>query len=241
MFGIVNYELFFMSCMILSMIPGSDTIYILTQSIANDRKTGIFFSTLGDMLWNISAYYISNFRVISNIKSSPTAFQLVKIVGAAYLIYLGIKSIRSKESLVLKDGENGKTNLRKAYVKGLITNVLNPKVALFFIAFLPSFVNTNSNYFGVFAFVLLGLTYFFTTTVWSLFLSFIASYASIFLRKKPSFSKGINIVAGLIFIVLGAHLLVMKSDVETKEIEKVESTVVDMESKEIAKLDINNF
>ena len=240
MFGIVNYELFFMSCMILSMIPGSDTIYILTQSIANDRKTGIF-STLGICSGILVHTTLVTLGLSAILKSSPTAFQLVKIVGAAYLIYLGIKSIRSKESLVLKDGENGKTNLRKAYVKGLITNVLNPKVALFFIAFLPSFVNTNSNYFGVFAFVLLGLTYFFTTTVWSLFLSFIASYASIFLRKKPSISKGINIVAGLIFIVLGAHLLVMKSDVETKEIEKVESTVVDMESKEIAKLDINNF
>lgn len=240
MFGIVNYELFFMSCMILSMIPGSDTIYILTQSISNDRKTGVF-STLGICSGILVHTTLVTLGLSAILKSSPTAFQIVKVVGAAYLIYLGIKSIRSKKSLVVQDEGAPKTNLKKAYINGVVTNVLNPKVALFFIAFLPSFVDTESSYFGVTAFVLLGLTYFFTTTVWSLFLSYIASYASKFLKKKPSAGKIINVVAGLIFIVLGAHLLIMKDDTGTKKVEKIENGVIAVEEAEVAKLDINNF
>ncbi|WP_410207889.1 LysE family translocator [Fusobacterium sp.] len=240
MFGIVNYELFFMSCMILSMIPGSDTIYILTQSISNDRKTGIF-STLGICSGILVHTTLVTLGLSAILKSSPTAFQIVKIVGAAYLIYLGIKSIRSKQSLVVQGDNVPKTDLKKAYVNGVITNVLNPKVALFFIAFLPSFVDTESSYFGVTAFIVLGLTYFFTTTVWSLFLSYMASYASKFLKRKPSAGKVINVVAGLIFIVLGAHLLVMKDDAGTKEVEKIEKDVIAVEEAEVAKIDMNNF
>lgn len=209
MFGIINYEVFFTSCVILSLIPGSDTIYILTQSISNDRKTGLF-SAFGICSGIIVHTTLVTLGLSAILKSSPTAFQIVKFLGAGYLIYLGVKSILSKDCLLVQEGCDSKSSLKKAYIQGMITNVLNPKVALFFLAFLPQFIDTESNYYGAFAFVLLGLTYFVTTTIWSVILSFFASGAAIFLRKKQGFSKIVNKLCGSIFILLGLNLLLAK-------------------------------
>ena len=90
MFGIINYEVFFTSCVILSLIPGSDTIYILTQSISNDRKTGLF-SAFGICSGIIVHTTLVTLGLSAILKSSPTAFQIVKFLGAGYLIYLGVK------------------------------------------------------------------------------------------------------------------------------------------------------
>ncbi|MBR8702336.1 Leucine efflux protein [Fusobacterium sp. DD1] len=231
MFGIVNYEMYFVSCVILSLIPGSDTVYILTQSISNDRKTGVF-STLGICSGVMVHTAFVTLGLSAILKSSPTAFQVVKYVGAGYLIYLGIKSLLSKKSLVLNEEGGPKTTLKKAYFQGMMTNVLNPKVALFFIAILPGFVNTESSDFGAIAFILLGFTYFCTTSVWSLFLSFTASFASKFLKTKPGASKVINIVAGIIFIILGAQLIRMKNPDDNKEIQKIEEIEQSIEAEE---------
>lgn len=209
MFGIINYEMFFTSCIILSLIPGSDTVFILTQSISNNKKIGMI-SALGISSGIIVHTTLVTLGLSAILKSSPIAFQGVKFLGAGYLIYLGIKSILTKESLLLQEGPVSKSNLKKAYFQGLITNVLNPKIALFFLAFLPQFINTESDYYTTFAFVLLGLTYFFTATIWSIILSMFASTASLFLKKKQGFSKMINKICGSIFILLGVNILLAK-------------------------------
>lgn len=205
MFGIINYEMYLVSCIILSLIPGTDTMFILGQSIANDRKTGMF-SVFGMGSGIIVHTMFVSLGLSVLLKNSPVAFNIVKILGSTYLIYMGIKSFISQKSVLSDDLKQTKGTLRKAYIQGMITNVLNPKVALFFLAFLPQFVNPEKNY-GVFTFILLGLTSFVCSTTWGIFLSFSASKVAELFKKKKGFGKAVNKISGSIFIILGLNLL----------------------------------
>lgn len=205
MFGIINYEMYLVSCIILSLIPGTDTMFILGQSIANDRKTGMF-SVFGMGSGIIIHTIFVSLGLSVLLKNSPVAFNIVKILGSTYLIYMGIKSFISQKSVLSDDLKQTKGTLRKAYIQGMITNVLNPKVALFFLAFLPQFVNPEKNY-GVFTFILLGLTSFVCSTTWGIFLSFSASKVAELFKKKKGFGRAVNKISGSIFIILGLNLL----------------------------------
>ena len=97
MFGIVNYEMYITSCIILSLIPGNDTMFILGQSITNDRKTGMF-SVFGMGSGILVHTLLVSLGLSVILKNSPMAFNVVKLLGAAYLIYMGVKSIFAKNS-----------------------------------------------------------------------------------------------------------------------------------------------
>ena len=170
MFGIINYKMYLVSCVILSLIPGSDTMFILGQSIANDRKTGIF-SVLGMGTGILIHTMFVSLGLSALLQNSPITFNMVKVLGAGYLLFLGIKSFMSKSSVLSNELEGEKGTARKAYFQGMITNVLNPKVALFFLSLLPQFVNSEKNY-AVFTFILLGLTSFACSTIWGMALFF---------------------------------------------------------------------
>ena len=205
MFGIINYEMYVTSCIILSLIPGTDTMFILGQSISNDRKTGLF-SVLGMGTGILVHTTFVSLGLSVLLKNSPMAFNIVKALGAAYLIYMGIKTVKSKNSVLADNLETAKGTFKKAYFQGMITNVLNPKVALFFLAFLPQFVNPEHNY-GAFSFILLGLTSFICSTLWGVVLSLFASAMAGFLKKRKGFSNAVNKISGSIFILLGLNLL----------------------------------
>lgn len=99
MFGIINYEMYLVSCIILSLIPGTDTMFILGQSIANDRKTGMF-SVFGMGSGIIVHTMFVSLGLSVLLKNSPVAFNIVKILGSTYLIYMGIKSFISQKSVL---------------------------------------------------------------------------------------------------------------------------------------------
>ena len=205
MFGIVNYGMYITSCIVLALIPGTDTIFILGQSISNNRKTGIF-SALGICSGILVHTFLAAFGLSIILKNSQFAFNIVKLLGAGYLIYMGVKSIKAENSLLLNDLSSSKGTLKKAYFQGIITNVLNPKVALFFLAFLPQFVNPENNY-GAFTFALLGLISFCISGIWCLSISIFASFAAEFLKKRKGFGMVVNKISGCIFITLGVNLL----------------------------------
>lgn len=205
MFGIINYEMYITSSIILALIPGSDTMFILGQAITNSRKSGVY-SALGICSGILVHTFLAAFGLSLILKNSITAFNIVKFVGAMYLVYMGVKSIKSKESLLVNDSEIVRENLKKSFIQGMITNILNPKVALFFLAFLPQFVDTANSY-GALPFAILGLTSFTISGIWCVSLSIFASFIAIFLKKNESFGKIINKISGTIFIVLGINLL----------------------------------
>ncbi|KAJ51271.1 threonine/homoserine/homoserine lactone efflux protein [Clostridium tetanomorphum] len=204
MFGIINYSVFIISGIVLNLTPGADTIYILGNSISNGKKVGIM-SALGISTGCIVHTIMAALGLSVILAKSAMAFNIIKYLGAAYLIYLGIRFLISKSSLVVQKDSNS-SSLIKIYFQGVITNVLNPKVALFFLAFLPQFIHPNNSY-GVIPFLILGFTFITTATLWSIVLVIFSSYIAGRLSEKMGLATSLNKITGAVFIALGLNLL----------------------------------
>jgi threonine/homoserine/homoserine lactone efflux protein len=209
MFGIENYFGFIIAGVILNLTPGSDTMYILTRSIAQGKKAG-YFSVYGIVTGGLIHTMFASFGLSMILAKSALAFSIVKYCGVVYLIYLGIKMIADNSSAIeRKDSEIERLNLKKIYRQGVLTNVLNPKVALFFLAFLPQFIDPDYVQ-GAIPFLILGLTFMTTGTIWCLFLAYSSSMITGTLRKNDKIGKIMQKLSGLIFIGLGVKLLTNK-------------------------------
>lgn len=210
MFGIENYLGFLAAAIALNMTPGSDTVYILTRSVTEGRKSGVA-SVFGISTGVLIHTLLVSVGLSALLVQSVVAFNVLKIAGAAYLVCLGVRSMLSKGSLLDVDGSSEKMgSLRAVYRQGVLTNALNPKVALFFLALLPQFV-ASGNDFGALPFLLLGLTFCGTSTIWTLFLVAVSSAASAMLRTNEVFKKWSSKVTGAIYIVLGLGVLAVKA------------------------------
>jgi threonine/homoserine/homoserine lactone efflux protein len=205
MFGIEKYMGFILVGILLNLTPGSDTIYILTRSVAQGRKAGIA-SVLGINTGCLIHTLLAALGLSLILRSSATLFLFVKYAGAGYLVYLGIKMLASRGPIF----ENAKLSFKRSdllriYGQGILTNVLNPKVALFFLSFLPQFINAKNAY-GPVPFLILGGTFTTTSALWCLFLAYSASVMTKALRNNAKIAKFMQKVSGTVFIVLGLQL-----------------------------------
>lgn len=205
MFGITGYGLFLISSILLNLTPGADTIYILGSSISNGRKAGIL-SALGVSTGCLVHTTLAGLGLSVILAKSALAFNLVKFLGAGYLVYLGIRTLLSRTSVLELNPEKRLAEPKKIYFQGVMTDVLNPKVALFFLAFLPQFINPAQGY-GPLPFLLLGLSYTTTGTIWCVTLASISSFAAGQINSKLGVSGVLNRVTGVIYIGLGLNLL----------------------------------
>jgi len=204
MLGIQHFELFLIAGIMLNLTPGSDTIYILSRSIAQGKRAGIY-SVLG-ISSGIAVHTLLAALGLSIILStSAAAFMIVKIIGALYLGYLGLTTFLAKENQLLALTDNVMT-AREIYLQGLLTNVLNPKVALFFLSFLPQFI-APANPYGLLPFVCLGFTFLTTGTIWCFLLVLFSSHMTKFLRNNNTASLVANKLCGAIYLGLGLKLL----------------------------------
>lgn len=205
MTGIIQFETFLLTGILLNITPGNDTIFILSRSIANGKKAGIM-SVLGIGTGNIIHTVLAALGLSIIITKSILAFTIIKYIGAAYLIYLGLKLLMDKAPLQT-EGKNilSSTNYFKIYRDGVITNVLNPKVALFFIAFLPQFIDPSFDN-SVFPFLALGITFTITGTIWCLILAIFASLIFARLKENKKSAIYINKICGLALVILGIKI-----------------------------------
>lgn len=202
MTGIINFETFIIAGILLNLTPGNDTIFILSRSIAQGRQAGIM-SVLGIATGSIIHTTFAAFGLSLIIAESIVAFTIVKYAGAVYLIYIGYKMLTDKSQLDTEINDTKKTiNLNKIYRDAVITNVLNPKVALFFIAFLPQFINPEFKN-TVLPFMLLGISFTITGTVWCFILANFASTISHKLKHHVKLSGYINKACGALLMGLG--------------------------------------
>jgi threonine/homoserine/homoserine lactone efflux protein len=134
--------LFCLAGIALAVVPGPAVTYIVTQSVDKGRRAGIV-SALGVASGGLVHVAAATVGLSALIASSATAFTTVKLVGALYLIVVGVRRIIEKDHEDVLDAEQPPASHRKLYTQGVIVNVLNPKTALFFLAFLPQFVNAD--------------------------------------------------------------------------------------------------
>jgi RhtB (resistance to homoserine/threonine) family protein len=210
MSGIENYLGFIIAGIIMNLTPGADTIYIITRSIAQGKKAGIY-SVLGIGSGAIIHIILAVFGLSVILAKSILLFNIIKWIGASYLIYLGVRMLLDKSKLFAdKKTEFEKFDLWKIYRQGFMTNVLNPKVAIFFLSLLPQFIKPEYVDSSI-PFLILGLTFLTTGTIWCLFLAYSASFMTDTLRKNDRIGEVMKKVSGFVFIGLGLQLLIKRN------------------------------
>lgn len=205
MFGIVGYTGFVVSAILLNITPGADTIYILSRSAVGGFKQGAV-SALGISTGILIHTVLAALGLSIILAKSAVLFNIMKIIGCAYLVIMGIKTIVSKQNIMDFSAKSESENLLKTYRQGVLTNALNPKVALFFLSLLPQFVAPDNQY-GPLPFLILGLTFFTTSTIWSLFVAYISSFISRLLASSKKASMIASKMSGVIYILLGLNIL----------------------------------
>lgn len=208
MIGIHDFGVFLAAGVLLNLTPGQDTVYILGRSIAHGRAIGIA-SALGISAGCLFHTLAAAFGLSTILATSASAFLAVKLLGAAYLIYLGIRMFRSPIAAPEAGHPSDLPSIGAAFWQGALTNITNPKVALFFLAFLPQFIDADSQS-KLSAFLLLGLTFVATGTVWCLVLAMSAARMRDLLAPGSRASLLLARTAGTLFIVLGIRLAASK-------------------------------
>ena len=206
MFGIHDLWLFVLSGLLLNITPGPDTLYIVGRSSTQGWRAGAV-AALGigsGALVHVCAAALGLSAVLA---ASATAFTAVKFIGAAYLVYMGISLIRSKSSTQSPPVASGDrpASMRGIFFQGFLTNVLNPKVALFFLAFLPQFVLSDAPSKPL-AFLFLGVIFDFNGTIWNLLFAWSTARISGRLGAGDRFKIWFNRCVGALFVVVGIRL-----------------------------------
>ncbi len=208
MFQIDHFYLFLSVSLVINLAPGPDMIYTAARSLSQGTRAGIF-SALGiftGCLVHITAATVGLSKIF---EESVLVFALIKYAGAAYLVYLGLRLLLNKSKNENEPERLPALSYRKVYFQGMITNVLNPKVAIFFLSFLPQFINPHSAHLeGQIAF--LGLWFDLQGT---LILILVATLTGLFrnrLRNNKRFRDWQEKITGLILIGLGVKILVSK-------------------------------
>ena len=198
-----NIGLFLIASALLTIAPGPDIVYVLTRGIAQGRRAG-FAAALGFATGVIFHTALAALGIAALIRSSEVAFSLVRYAGAAYLVYLGIRTLLSRSTFLLgKDGAS--IAVWTVYRQSVIGNVLNPKVTLFFLSFLPQFINVNAGHIEM-QMVLLGALFMLQTALIFGAIAFFSGAIGDRLRTNASIANRLNVFAGVVFIALGIRV-----------------------------------
>jgi RhtB (resistance to homoserine/threonine) family protein len=209
MFGITHFGFFLVAVFLLNVTPGPDTAYIVGRSVAQGRSAGLV-SALGISAGCCVHSLACAFGLTALLAASATAFTVVKFVGAIYLVYLGVRLIFVKAAPAPVKTEaapraTAPRPLRQLFLQGFWTNVLNPKVVLFFVSFFPQFVTAASPHKAL-AFLALGAVFVAMSTVWNSFVAWIAGSVSRRFSGKPGVKKWLDRTVGTAFVGLGVKL-----------------------------------
>ena len=205
MFEVLSIETliaFVTASVVLSLVPGPDNLFVMSHSALKGWRIG-FYITLGLCTGLIVHTVLVAIGVSVIFQTSAIAFNGLKIVGACYLLYLAWLSVQNKE-LNLGGTDRDSTN-RSYYFTGVIMNLTNPKVALFFLVFLPQFVNTSNDNVTIQIF-LLGLLFILSALCVFTSIAYLASFLEDILKKSKTVNKNLNILAALVYFALAINL-----------------------------------
>ena len=204
--------LFLTAAVLLAVAPGPGMLYVLARSLAGGKREGVL-SALGTFLGGIVHVLAAALGVSVVLARSAVAFSTVKYAGAAYLCFLGVRMIldaRKPEASSADDFTKTTTSTRNPLWQGVATEVLNPKTALFFLSFIPQFVNRESGHL-FFQFVLLGSVSVILNTTADLIVISLAGPLGRKIRSSAQFQHRQRTVTGVIMIGLGTYLATSKT------------------------------
>lgn len=203
--GIIHFEAFLIAAILFIASPGIDTMFVMNKSLTQGKKAGIF-STLGINAGVIVHTLFAALGLSWLIAQSAMTFIVIKYLGAAYLIYLGVRSFSQKEEKevnVQKVEEKGTGKVH--FTNGLITNIFNPKVALFFLSFFPQFIAPSAIH-NKTPFLLLGITYAGIGIIWFTIITFLSTLLASKVVGNHRIKKIMNKCAGIVFILMGLKI-----------------------------------
>ncbi|HZW22776.1 LysE family translocator [Noviherbaspirillum sp.] len=210
MLGISNFGLFLVAVLLLNATPGPDTAYIIGRSIAQGRTAGLL-SALGISAGCCVHALASAIGLSAILAASATAFTFIKLAGGAYLVYLGIRMMLAKPAGPAASTARGDVRSRKTiFLQAMVTNVLNPKVILFFLAFIPQFVRSDAQQ-KTLAFLVLGVAFALISMAWNSGTAFLAGTLARRAGSSPRAKLWLERVVGATFVALGAKLAFTKS------------------------------
>ena len=207
MFGIHDLPLFILAGLLLNITPGPDMLYIAGRTARQGFRSGLA-AAIGINAGCLVHTFAAAIGLSAILTASAEAFLIVKLVGAAYLVYVGI-SLLLENNHASAPPEISITlplrTTRQAFWQGFLTNVLNPKVALFFLAFLPQFISTDSTAKPA-AFVLLGIIFIFNSLFVTIGFAAFVAHASARFRGSSRVALWLNRCCGTLFIAIGVKL-----------------------------------
>ena len=201
---LTNIFLLFTATVLLCIIPGPDMLYIIARSTTQGRSAGVI-SCIGIALGGLVQTSAVALGLTGLFLVVPVAYDVVKYAGAIYLVYLGIRTILSREELVRSSSHAEKTSLTRTFWQGTFTTLLNPKVAFFYLAFLPQFVDKTQGHIPI-QLLVLGLVFNSTGLVVDTSIALLASLLGIWLQQHTGAAKIIRWLTGGVFIGLGVRL-----------------------------------
>jgi threonine/homoserine/homoserine lactone efflux protein len=197
-----NFWLFALASFLLNVTPGNDMLYVASRSAGQGVRAGII-SSLGIMTGCLVHLAAAAAGLSAILASSATAFSIIKYAGACYLVYLGLKAILSKKTSGLLPAEKpAASSGRRIFLQGVLTNVLNPKVALFFLAFLPQFIDVREKH-ATEAIVLLGAWFDVGGTIVNILVAVLFGRIGDWMRRNPRWLKVQEKITGFVLIGLG--------------------------------------
>jgi len=200
----INLVLFLAASLALIATPGQDNIYVVTRGIAQGRKAALVSA------WGVCAGLVVHTTLAAVglsalLAQSAVAFGVVKYVGAAYLIYLGVRTLLSGDGFAPSGEDTPATGLGKVFWQGVASNVLNPKVALFFLAFLPQFVDTGAGNAAT-QFLIFGCAFALISLLLTSAIALFSGTLGDRLRDRPGFARILHWMTGSVLVGLGLRL-----------------------------------
>jgi len=203
MFDAAKFTLFITVSWALIIAPGPDMLYVITRGMTYGRGAGML-SAVGVICGILVHTTAAALGLSIIIQKSAFAFLVIEYIGTAYLIYLGIKTWRDKSVFNLQTSSTSASS-RQLFWQGVLSNVLNPKIAIFFLAFLPQFVEYGSGQ-VTFQLTLLGLTFAFFGLCFLLVVGYSSGTIGTYLTRRPQYAQFAQRLAGGILIGLGVRL-----------------------------------
>jgi threonine/homoserine/homoserine lactone efflux protein len=195
---------FLAASLALNLTPGADMTYVIARSAAQGRAAGLAAS-LGIAAGSVVHTLLAAIGVSALLQHSEAAFLTVKYAGAAYLLYLAWKAIRAGDDAAATDRQLGRAGLRRVFAEGALTNLLNPKVALFILAFLPQFVDPSRGNAAI-QILVLGALFNIGGTAINAIVACFASAAARAIGNSAGFGRWLNRISALVFVGLAVRL-----------------------------------